>query len=527
MDIIAQVVLVIDVVCSAILGVSTSGSNFVLSTLLLLLYIAFQKADGTLSHSHENIMKQIPATIGGALSKFRLSFKTVPYAICTCHCTYAPTYPPGSKTPIYPNHCTNFPTPEQRCDNPIVSEAGTPYKTFIYHDFKGYLTSLLTRRDIESMMDSACDELYNSLSSPPPHAIKNPFEAQFLREFQGPEPERLFIDHGHEGHYIFALHVNFFNPEGMSVRGPSSSSGIISMACLNLPSDIRYKPENMYLAGIIPGPKQPSLENLNHYLRPLVDDMVASWNQGIHFSRTAIYPNGQVTQSAIALAVCDLPAAHHLSALAGIGSHFLCSMCNCYHKSNFGRTNFADWTPRDKDKLHHYAERWKDASTSSEHETIFKEHGVRYSELWCLPYWDPAWQLVVDSMHCILEGLFQHHIRHLLGLTMEKPPAAQSVVAFHFDFARVPSDAAAECSMTKKEVTQVSTIHALLTTQVPNLEGSDSIDSFMTSLKESLCHKNAWSLKFVCDSLGCTPAKHGKILKVEYAEALVDWVCLS
>lgn len=114
-------------------------------------------------------------------------------------------------------------------------------------------------------MDSACDELYDSFSSPSTRAIKNPFEAQFLQEFQGPEPGRLLIDRGDEGRYAFVLHVDFFNPEGMTVRG-LLSSGIISMACLNLPSDIRYKPENMYLAGIIPGPKQPSLESLNHYL---------------------------------------------------------------------------------------------------------------------------------------------------------------------------------------------------------------------------------------------------------------------
>ena len=62
----------------------------------------------------------------------------------------------------------------------------------------------------------------------------------------------------------------------MTVRGASTSSGIISMACLNLPLDVRYKPENMYLAGIIPGPKQPSLENLNHYIRPLIAQLAIS-----------------------------------------------------------------------------------------------------------------------------------------------------------------------------------------------------------------------------------------------------------
>ncbi|KAG2746883.1 hypothetical protein P692DRAFT_20699316, partial [Suillus brevipes Sb2] len=79
-------------------------------------------------------------------------------------------------------------------------------------------------------------------------------------------PDSHFVDGGEEGCYAFALHKDFFNPEGLNIRGASTSCGIISMACLNLPVDIRYKPENMYLVGIIPGPKQLSLENLNHYI---------------------------------------------------------------------------------------------------------------------------------------------------------------------------------------------------------------------------------------------------------------------
>ena len=97
------------------------------------------------------------------------------------------------------------------------------------------------------------------------------------------------------------------------------------MACLNLPLDVRYKLENMYLAGIIPGPKQPSLKNLNHYIRPLIAQLATSWKQGVRYSRTANHPGGHVTWSTIVLAVCNLPAVHHLAALAGTGSHFLCS----------------------------------------------------------------------------------------------------------------------------------------------------------------------------------------------------------
>ncbi|KAG2342978.1 hypothetical protein BDR05DRAFT_976093 [Suillus weaverae] len=208
----------------------------------------------------------------------------------------------------------------------------------------------------------------------------------------------------------------------MNLRGASTSSGIISMACLNLPLDLRYKPENMYIAGIILGLKQPSLENLNHYIWPLIDDMVDAWECGIKFSKTAGYATGRLTCSVVALAVCDLPAARHLASLSGTGSHFYCSACNCYHKSTYSRVDF--------DK---HAEWWRDAETSVECEKLFKAHGVRYSEMWCLPYWDPSQQLVIDPMHCILEGLVQHHTCSLLGLTTETHSSTSTPPAFSCD----------------------------------------------------------------------------------------------
>jgi hypothetical protein len=88
---------------------------------------------------------------------------------------------------------------------------------FTYHEFNDYLTNLLSRADIEATMDNSYDKLAESLSSSPPHFIKDPFDAQFLRKFPGPEPGKLFIDRGNEGPYAFALYVDFFNPEGMSL----------------------------------------------------------------------------------------------------------------------------------------------------------------------------------------------------------------------------------------------------------------------------------------------------------------------
>lgn len=530
MDVVAQVAVVIGVVCSTIMGVGTRDGNFLMGALSLLLYLAFQVLKGTSGVLHEHVLKQIPSTIKGALAKLNLNCKTVPYAVClSCHCTYTPVYPKGSSIPTYPDYCTHYPRPEAQCREPLLESCANggkqPKKAFVYHDFNDYLANLLSRSDIEVLMDHSCDELAASLSSPKPHFVKNVFDAQFLREFGGPDPPKLFIDRCGEGRYAFALHVDFFNPEGMNLRGASTSSGIISMACLNLPLDIRYKPENMYLAGIIPGPKQPSLENLNHYIRPLMKDLAVSWERGVRFSRTANYPEGRVTRSAIALAVCDIPAARHLAALAGVSSHFFCSACNCYHKTNYGRVDFANWVPRDKEKLRGYAKQWKDAPTSAERERLFKEHGVRYSELWRLPYWDPARQLVIDSMHCILEGLVQHHTRSLLGLTTENTSATQtSPPAFHHDFVRLESDTEAAQSMTTKETSQVSAIQDLLVAQLHFSDNPDLVEASMEKLQDSLFRKNMRPLKFVCETLGCVPLKGTKLCKVDYAKALVQWV---
>ncbi|KIK35813.1 hypothetical protein CY34DRAFT_16797 [Suillus luteus UH-Slu-Lm8-n1] len=176
----------------------------------ILLFLAFWRSDGSLSSPHENLLRQIPKTFETTLSKFHLTEKTVVYAVCSCcHCTYSPHYADGSTLPTYPECCTHHPTPEAKCSESLLDHGRDgvlrPKKTFVYHDFKDYLAGLLSRADIEAAMDQACDDLQDSISSPHPPLMKHAFEAQFLRQFGGPEPGSLFIDKGDEGRYAFAL----------------------------------------------------------------------------------------------------------------------------------------------------------------------------------------------------------------------------------------------------------------------------------------------------------------------------------
>ena len=182
-----------------------------------------------------------------------------------------------------------------------------------------------------------------------------------------------------------------------------------------------------------------------------------------------------------------------------------------------------NWTPRDREQLQVYAEQWRDAATTAERDRIFKVHRVRYSELWRLPYWDPTRQLVVDSMHCVLEGLVQHHCRSLMGLTTGGTHSEQARPAFKYNFVMARPETMTSQSLSVKEIGQVSAIHNLLVTEVPDSSSPPHVDAFMDKLLESLLRKNLPALKFVCNSLELNPIR-SQLSKYDYAKMLVAWV---
>lgn len=500
----------IAVVSTVIMGLSRQMGNLVLNLVKLTLFCALRDSKGNLTERQSSILNQIPATVETVLSKFNLDGKTTVFATCPeCHCTYAPSFHPGSHTPSYPATCSNRPYPDADvCDSPLMAEviaddgarSSKPFKPFVVYDFHDYLASLLAQKDLEDLMDKCCDDLTASIkkSEPPPDYISDVFQGEFIRTFEGPISGRLFVDRpGKEGRYVFALNVDFFNSEGMTIRGASTPSGVICAACLNLPLEIRYKPENMYLAGVIPGPKEPHLTELNHYIRPVVDQFSVSWERGVRFTRTANHPNGRDTRSAIANVVCDLPAARKVNQSAGHSSHFYCSCCSCFHRSTWGRTDYNQWRLQDRALLRKYAEAWKNAPSRKDQVNLFAEHGMRWTELWRLPYWDPPRMLVVDSMHCLLEGLAQFHFREVLKLTTAIAETKPKILnAFEYDFPAPPcTQRVTRARMSEVEIKQVSQIQNLLLAPL-----ADNTAETHTSLIKALERRNKNPLIYVAES---------------------------
>lgn len=213
---------------------------------------------------------------------------------------------------------------------------------------------------------------------------------------------------------VFGLGVDGFNPYGNIIAKKKASSTGIYMICYDLPPDLRYRPENMYLVGVIPGPDKPKLEQINHALHLVVDDLLPFWHPGVRFSRTATRPEGRTINVAMVPLVTDLIAARQV---AGIGYPTHTLFCSCCALKIGDIENFdpSTWPSRPTREHVRLAMLWKDAQTQEERVALAKANGARYSALLRLPYWDVLEWTTVDSMHNHYLGLIHTHLRDIWG----------------------------------------------------------------------------------------------------------------
>lgn len=229
----------------------------------------------------------------------------------------------------------------------------------------------------------------------------------------------------------------------------------------------------------------------------------------------------------------DLVAARGTSQLATISSHQFCTVCDCRRLKNLGKYDHEAWSIRDVNKMHQGAKEWRDASTVKDQERIWLKHGTRWSELWRLPYWDPTRQLVVDAMHCILEGLAHTHFRVTLGLTSAVAATQpQAIQAFSHPFTKVdPESHPLPENMTRREAGQVSAIHVLLTSPLAGLDTDGHVndklafDASITLLSKRLDSKNKTSLIFVAHNFDSLPVPKPEVRGPKHVNfTKKDWI---
>ncbi|KAJ7153126.1 hypothetical protein C8R43DRAFT_832523, partial [Mycena crocata] len=187
---------------------------------------------------------------------------------------------------------------------------------------------------------------------------------------------------------------------------------------LNLPVEERYKPENMFLAGVIPGPKEPPRDLINSFWAPLVDDFVELWESGVFFDQTADYEHGRLIRCAIVALVCDVPAGRKIGGFASCSHEWFCSRCLCTRSVLRGSKPIPNPTRRNKyakERTSQAADKYRFATTPAAARGHFNRSGLRWTEFLRLPYFDLPRMLVIDSMHNLFLGLLKEHFRKILG----------------------------------------------------------------------------------------------------------------
>ena len=515
-----QVSVFLIVALRVVLNVPRRGCYFLLAMLQYMLHLTLSRMRSQLSQNDHKLLADFPTDPEAAMKHFRLEGKSIIYAVCPngkCHQTYRPTFEGNSPIPIYPKFCTHEEyrngarcgerLTRPRCVKDIDIEV--PVKTFVSFDFKDWLAGLLSRPGYEERMDSAWQS-----NASEDGIMQDIFDGEYLRNFKGPDG-RSFSLGGEEGRYVFSLSVDFFNPYTNKQSGKSSSAGLISVVCLNLPPSMRYKPENMFLSGVIPGPKEPPLTALNHYLKPLVDDLIDFWEPGVKISRTHNYRAGRLVRCALLLLVCDLPGAKKAAGFASVGHEHFCSMCHCTRSQHgYGNLDYHGWRKRTNPECRLFASHFDAAKDEKSREYLFNQSGIRWSELLRLPYLDIVQCVVVDAMHNLFLGLIREHFSGILGIGSPRIPE-DPVISIKFSVSPT--------NFTEKEKKSIGRLEKWLEAPASKVFPTERE---LAIKKLKTLHTKA--LRFACDELGChlpAPDVNSNYSKNLLAGTLLDWVC--
>ncbi|KAJ7749097.1 hypothetical protein B0H16DRAFT_1725140 [Mycena metata] len=221
--------------------------------------------------------------------------------------------------------------------------------------------------------------------------------------------------------------------------------------------------------------------------------------------------------------------------------------------------NHPSWGRRDIKVLREKAWAWKNAQTQAERDQIFEEYGVHWSKYWHSPYWDPTRMLVINGMHCVLEGLMHYHCRKVLRVdAVVAKKKERGPMAFEQDWRAYNPSQVPPAYLLKapaKEGKQIFSIQSRLVapfvledgvepvaeslaprgdedqemppvpesneTPVPTSPPANDSDA-VEKLRKALQSKNLLPLCFVCYSLGLNISA-AKLKKADYAEKLITW----
>lgn len=202
------------------------------------------------------------------------------------------------------------------------------------------------------------------------------------------------------------------------------------------------------MCGIIPGPSEP--KDVNNYIYPIVNELLQLW-EGIVLD---IHENRKINiRGALLCTTSDLPATRKLCGFAGHSAKLGCSKClkkfpSMGDKLDYSGYDRENWAKRDIKTHKQAAEKYKNAKTKAEQESLLRQEGVRYSVLLMLPYFDVVRFHVIDAMHNLLLGTAKNmtklwcELGFLSSSNLQEIQQKVNAINVPLDIGRIPSNIA-------------------------------------------------------------------------------------
>ena len=193
------------------------------------------------------------------------------------------------------------------------------------------------------------------------------------------------------------------------------------------------------------------------------------------------------------------------------------------HTSTAGRSErfFASLGKRRTgEEIRQSAQLYLNAENEKERKEIVSTTGIRWSELYRLPYFDPSRMVVVDSMHNLFLGLVQEHFE-ILGIRMDnrkgKETPALSI--------NISTEAMNELDK-KERKSMDKLIETLESPMNKELESQEGYDMYFKRLEK--VHKRPLKLVFESFKLKVNPnytnVRKENLNKPDFIHSILTWV---
>ncbi|KAJ6565161.1 hypothetical protein DFH09DRAFT_1081824 [Mycena vulgaris] len=186
LDLIAQMTLLLVVVCNVIIRLGSNPCNFILGTVRAIIELVMSlnvPPGGECDAQQSFVLDQLPTNLEAALKAFKIDSKTIIYAVCpSCSFTHAPIEDKVTGALTYPSACQNTIAGihgSVDCSMDLLElrhNKMRPIKIYVFPSFEEYIARLLADPKIEEMCDRACDVAMASARETPESVTNVPYE---------------------------------------------------------------------------------------------------------------------------------------------------------------------------------------------------------------------------------------------------------------------------------------------------------------------------------------------------------------